>query len=192
MSWSDAIKDAVGNLVGEAEQSALPDLVKKVLGNEGLQSILAKLQDAGLQAQVSSWIDKNKTNLPITPEQIRTALGDEHVQQVAKSLGIPMDKVRRRSGEISPCRSERGGTGRRATACRRSINRDNTRFAPTLPTTHRSEPPALLGHRVVANLLSLLFCLGSVLSHRAARRHPPPDTPAYLVRCSKLYSACLS
>ena len=53
MSWSDAIKDAVGNLVGEAEQSALPDLVKKVLGNEGLQSILAKLQDAGLQAQVS-------------------------------------------------------------------------------------------------------------------------------------------
>lgn len=93
MSWTDAIKDAVGNLVGEAEQAALPDLVKKVLGNEGLQSILAKLQDAGLQAQVSSWIDKNKTNLPITPEQIRTALGDEHVQQVAKSLGIPMDKV---------------------------------------------------------------------------------------------------
>ena len=68
MSWTDAIKDAVGNLVGEAEQAALPDLVKKVLGNEGLQSILAKLQDAGLQAQVSSWIDKNKTNLPITPE----------------------------------------------------------------------------------------------------------------------------
>ena len=54
MSWSDAIKDAVGNLVGEAEQAALPDLVKKVLGNEGLQSILAKLQNAGLQAQVSS------------------------------------------------------------------------------------------------------------------------------------------
>jgi hypothetical protein len=47
MSWSDAIKDAVGNLVGEAERAALPGLVKKVLGNEGLQSILAKLQDAG-------------------------------------------------------------------------------------------------------------------------------------------------
>jgi uncharacterized protein YidB (DUF937 family) len=26
-------------------------------------------------------------------EHIRTALGDDHVQQVAKSLGIPMDKV---------------------------------------------------------------------------------------------------
>jgi uncharacterized protein YidB (DUF937 family) len=67
--------------------------VKKVLGDEGLQSVLAKLKDAGFAAQVQSWLDKNKDNLPITPEQLRTALGDQHVQQIAKSLGIPMDKV---------------------------------------------------------------------------------------------------
>jgi uncharacterized protein YidB (DUF937 family) len=93
MSWSDALKGAVGNLVGEAEQTALPGLMKKVMGDEGLQSMLAKLKDAGFAAQVQSWLDKNKDNLPITPDQIRTALGDEHVQQIAKSLGIPMDKV---------------------------------------------------------------------------------------------------
>jgi uncharacterized protein YidB (DUF937 family) len=93
MSWSDALKGAVGNLVGEAEQAALPGLMKKVMGDEGLQSMLAKLKDAGFAAQVQSWLDKNKDNLPITPDQIRTALGDEHVQQIAKSLGIPMDKV---------------------------------------------------------------------------------------------------
>jgi len=93
MSWSDALKDAVGSLVGEAEQTALPGLMKKVLGDEGLQSVLAKLQSAGFAAQVQSWLDKNKDNLPITPEQLRTALGDQHVQQIAKSLGIPMDKV---------------------------------------------------------------------------------------------------
>jgi uncharacterized protein YidB (DUF937 family) len=93
MSWSDALKGAVGNLVGEAEQAALPGLMKKVMGDEGLQSMLAKLKDAGFAAQVQSWLDRNKDNLPITPDQIRTALGDEHVQQIAKSLGIPMDKV---------------------------------------------------------------------------------------------------
>jgi uncharacterized protein YidB (DUF937 family) len=93
MSWSDALKGAVGNLVGEAEQAALPGLMKKVMGDEGLQSMLAKLKDAGFAAQVQSWLDKNKDNLPITPEQLRTALGDQHVQQIAKSLGIPMDKV---------------------------------------------------------------------------------------------------
>ena len=93
MSWSDTLKGAVGNLVGEAEQAALPELMKKVMGEEGLQSVLAKLQNAGLAAQVQSWLDKNKDNLPITADQIRKALGDEHVQQIAKSLGIPMDKV---------------------------------------------------------------------------------------------------
>ena len=93
MSWSDALKGAVGNLVGEAEQAALPGLVQKVLGDEGLQSVLAKRQGAGSAAQVQSWLDKNKDNLPITPEQLRAALGDQHVQQIAKSLGIPMDKV---------------------------------------------------------------------------------------------------
>ena len=93
MSWSDTLKGAVGNLVGEAEQAALPGLMKKVMGEEGLQSVLAKLQSAGLGAQVQSWLDKNKDNLPITPEQLRAALGDQHVQQIAKSLGIPIDKV---------------------------------------------------------------------------------------------------
>lgn len=93
MSWSDAIKDAVGNVVGEAKQSVWPELVKKALGNEGLQSMLAKLKDAGFQAQVQSWLDKNKDNLPITPDQLRKALGDEHVQQIARTLGIPMDQV---------------------------------------------------------------------------------------------------
>ncbi|RUP10463.1 YidB family protein [Hyphomicrobium sp.] len=93
MSWSDALKGVVGNLVGQAEQGALPDLLKGVLGTEGLQAILGKLQDAGFGAQVSSWLDKNKNNLPITPEQIQSALGDEHVQQIAKSLGIPVDTI---------------------------------------------------------------------------------------------------
>ncbi len=93
MSWSDALKGAVGNIIGQAEQAALPGLLKNVLGAEGLQTILAKLQEAGLGAQVASWIDKNKGNLPITADQIRTALGDEHVQQLAKSLGIPVDAI---------------------------------------------------------------------------------------------------
>jgi uncharacterized protein YidB (DUF937 family) len=93
MSWSDALKGAVGNIVGEAEQSALPTLLRSLLGAEGLQTILAKLKDAGLGDQVSSWIDKNRDSLPISPEQIRAALGDEHVQQLAKSLGIPIDDV---------------------------------------------------------------------------------------------------
>lgn len=93
MSWSDALKGAVGNIVGEAGQSALPTLLRSLLGTEGLQTILGKLQGAGLGDEVASWLDKNRDSLPITPEQIRAALGDEHVQQLATSLGIPIDDV---------------------------------------------------------------------------------------------------
>ncbi len=93
MSWSDTLKEAVGNVVGEAKQTVWPELMKKVLGDEGLQTMLVKLKDAGFQAQVQSWLDKNKDNLPITADQVRKALGDQHVQQIAKSLGIPMDQV---------------------------------------------------------------------------------------------------
>ena len=31
--------------------------------------------------------------MPITADQIKAALGDEHVQQIAKSLGIPVDAI---------------------------------------------------------------------------------------------------
>ena len=89
--WPQTLE--IGSVVGQAEQAALPGLLKSVLGTEGLQTILAKLQDAGLGNEVASWVDKNKGNLPISTDQIRTALGDEHVQQIAKSLGIPIDAV---------------------------------------------------------------------------------------------------
>ncbi len=93
MSWSDALKGAVGDFLGKAEQGALPELLKSVLGSEGLKTILAKLQSAGFADQVQSWLDKNRNNLPITADQIKAALGDEHVQQIAKSLGIPVDTI---------------------------------------------------------------------------------------------------
>jgi uncharacterized protein YidB (DUF937 family) len=76
MSWSDTLK----GIVGESEQAAMPGLVEKILGPERIQSILAKLNDAGFQTQVQSWLDKNKDSLPITADQVRKALGDEHVQ----------------------------------------------------------------------------------------------------------------
>lgn len=93
MSWSETLKGAVGDFLGKAEQGALPDLMKGVLGAEGLRTILAKLQSAGFADQVQSWLDKNRDNLPITADQIKSALGDEHVQQIAKSLGIPVDAI---------------------------------------------------------------------------------------------------
>lgn len=102
MTWSDALKNAVGGLVNEAEQNALPALLRQVLGNEGLQGILAKLEQAGLGAQVKSWIDQNKQNIPITADQIKEALGNEQVKQIAAKLGISPDTIASVLAQILP------------------------------------------------------------------------------------------
>jgi uncharacterized protein YidB (DUF937 family) len=93
MTWSDTLKGAVGNLVRESERGGLPDLVNSVLGAEGLQTILAKLMEAGLDQQVASWLDKSRNSIPVTQAQLRTALGAEHVQQIADALGISANAV---------------------------------------------------------------------------------------------------
>lgn len=89
MGWSDTLKNAISN----AEATGLGGVISSVLGAEGTQTILQKLRDAGLDAQVQSWLDKARANIPISEEQLKAALGDAHVQQIAKSLGIPVDQV---------------------------------------------------------------------------------------------------
>ncbi len=69
------------------------DKIEKVLGDTGLQSILGKLQAGGLAEHVSSWLDQNRQNLPISSEQLQTALGSQQIRDMAASMGLPIDKL---------------------------------------------------------------------------------------------------
>jgi len=93
------LKGAMGQVLGQAfgqmEANALPSLLSQVLGKTDLGSaggLLAKLQEAGLGSQVSSWLG-NGANLPLSADQLRTALGNEQVQQIANAIGLPTVKV---------------------------------------------------------------------------------------------------
>jgi uncharacterized protein YidB (DUF937 family) len=57
-----------------------------------LQGVVSKLQAGGLQTQVQSWLGSG-ANLPVTADQIRGALGDAHVQQIAQHFGLPVDQA---------------------------------------------------------------------------------------------------
>ncbi|MGO4726453.1 MULTISPECIES: YidB family protein [unclassified Inquilinus] len=93
MSLFDNIKGAFGDLVAREAPEGIPALLSNALTQAGgMQGILAKLQAGGLGSQVSSWVGTGG-NLPISGAQIQAALGDQHVQQIAASLGIPADKV---------------------------------------------------------------------------------------------------
>jgi uncharacterized protein YidB (DUF937 family) len=91
MGLFDSVSKALGGTPGQPSPggdfiSAI--LMKTDLGS--LQGIVGKLQAAGLDRQVQSWLGSG-SNLPITAEQLRGALGNERVQQVARQLGLPID-----------------------------------------------------------------------------------------------------
>src|SRR4051812_1784025 len=95
MSLFDQIGSSLKTAAAGAIAGALPGMLSSVLAQTklgNLQGLVEQLQAGGLQQQVQSWLG-NGANLPVTAEQLRTALGDSHVQQLAQRLGVPIDQV---------------------------------------------------------------------------------------------------
>jgi uncharacterized protein YidB (DUF937 family) len=82
-------------ILGQLGAAVLPAVLGEVLGTGnqgGLNAIVAKLQQAGLGNQVSSWLG-NGQNLPITADQIKQVLGSDVVRQLAAKYNIPVDQI---------------------------------------------------------------------------------------------------
>jgi len=93
--FDQIVSAALRGGIGEAEQSALPGLLGQLLGQTNLGNIgglLQQLQQGGLGNQVSSWLG-NGANLPVSTDQLRAALGNEQVQQLARQAGLPVDQL---------------------------------------------------------------------------------------------------
>lgn len=76
-----------------SQSSGAQGLLTSVLSQSGgFESILGKLNDAGLGAKVNSWLG-NGENQPLTVAELEGALGNQHLAQLAASFGVPMDKV---------------------------------------------------------------------------------------------------
>jgi len=82
-------------MAGHAETAALPAILSQVLGRTDLGSVgglLQQLQQSGLGPQVASWLG-NGQNLPVSVDQLKQALGDQHLGQLATQLGLPVDQL---------------------------------------------------------------------------------------------------
>ena len=92
---NDLVSGVTRSVITELETKALPDVLSRVLASTDLGSVgglLQTLQQAGLDRQVGSWLG-NGSNLPISPDQLRNALGDERLRQIAASAGLPVDEI---------------------------------------------------------------------------------------------------
>jgi uncharacterized protein YidB (DUF937 family) len=81
--------------LGQLEAAVVPVVLSEVLGQGGqggLSAIVAKLEQAGLDDQVKSWIG-NGQNIPITAEQLQQVLGSDTVKALAARFNIPIDQL---------------------------------------------------------------------------------------------------
>jgi uncharacterized protein YidB (DUF937 family) len=94
-SIGDLLSGALSSLAGPGGASVLPGLLAQVLGRTDLGSVgglLQQLQNSGLGPQVASWLGSG-ANLPVSPDQLKQALGDERLRQMASALGLPLDQL---------------------------------------------------------------------------------------------------
>lgn len=104
MGLLDNLGGSLGGIIGQVTAAAAPALINAALAKTNLgdlQGLVAKLQEAGLDKQVQSWLG-NGGNMSITPDQLRAALGNEQVKQLAEHFGIPMDAVLKLLAEHLP------------------------------------------------------------------------------------------
>ncbi|MDP4003532.1 YidB family protein [Methylobacterium sp. NEAU K] len=83
--------NALGGSLEQMALKALPGIVQQVLPG-GLNVLLDQLRRSGYQSQVDSWLGRGP-NEPITADDLRKALDNEQVRQMAEKLGIPMDQL---------------------------------------------------------------------------------------------------
>ena len=83
----------VGSLLGATQAGET--------GQGGMAGMLESLVATGLGQHVASWMSDNP-NLPISPDQLRDALGSEQAQQMAASSGLPVGDFLKHLAEHLP------------------------------------------------------------------------------------------
>lgn len=68
------------------------DEVKDLIRERNLDGLMQKLRASGMEEQVSSWVAKGQ-NIPVLGEQIKKALGNEKVAEIARKLGVTNDQA---------------------------------------------------------------------------------------------------
>jgi uncharacterized protein YidB (DUF937 family) len=90
-----SILDSLKSLLGQGNAAAVPALLSEALANTnlgGLQGLVSQLEQGGLGQQVQSWMGSGP-NMPVSADQLRAVLSDDHVRQIAQHIGVDPDTV---------------------------------------------------------------------------------------------------
>lgn len=102
MGLFDQVASAVGGMTGgqgAGPQGLIEGIMKMINDPQtgGLAGLVQKFQAGGLGDIVQSWVSTGQ-NLPVSPEQIQSALGGGQLQSLASQLGIDTSQL---SGQLA-------------------------------------------------------------------------------------------
>ena len=90
----DDLGDVVGGLTGQQSGGGgITDVFGSLVGGEGgLGGLVGQLQSSGLADQVGSWVGTG-TNQDVDADQLRGALGDDKVANLAAKSGMSVEQL---------------------------------------------------------------------------------------------------
>ena len=83
---------------------ALLETVLKLVNDPrhgGLEGLVSAFQQGGLGEIVNSWVSTGQ-NLPVSPEQVQSALGDSSLQDIAAQLGVSPEQASGSLADLLP------------------------------------------------------------------------------------------
>ena len=93
--FDKVVSGMVKGLAKTVDTAAIPGLVLQYLAKTEVgdaAGLIARLQQGGLDQEVESWLGPGP-NLPVNPEQLRAALGENLIEQFVAVSGISADKL---------------------------------------------------------------------------------------------------
>ncbi|WP_265949590.1 YidB family protein [Dechloromonas sp. A34] len=102
--FDQVLGGALNGLGGNAGGNGLQDVIMQLINNPkigGLEGLVKAFQSGGLGEIVNSWVGTGQ-NLPVSPEQLESAIGSEQLSAVASQLGISQEQAGGQLAELLP------------------------------------------------------------------------------------------
>lgn len=90
--FDDIVGGVLGGALGGTGGSDAGSLFEIVNQMGGLDAVMDRLRDGGLDDQIGTWISQG-ANQHVTPERIRAILGDGMIARAAQGMGLTPQRI---------------------------------------------------------------------------------------------------
>lgn len=99
MDILNTIQSALGG--GDKKDDLMSSVMGLLGGQGGLQNLISQFGTKGLGDVIGSWVSTGK-NLPVSPEQLQSVLGNDTVKNIASKLGMDSNVLTSQLSNLLP------------------------------------------------------------------------------------------